>query len=94
MIYPGHDYIINNLEFTLDREPDNADAKKLLKTLENQNPAEALVSNLGLEKKINSFMRLRSPSLINRLRESFSDLEDQPSPKTIFLKLRELRNSW
>ena len=29
-IYPGHDYLINNLEFTLDREPDNEFAKKLL----------------------------------------------------------------
>jgi hydroxyacylglutathione hydrolase len=23
-VYPGHDYIENNLRFTLDREPDNA----------------------------------------------------------------------
>ena len=27
LIYPGHDYIARNLAFTLDREPDNADAK-------------------------------------------------------------------
>jgi len=26
-IYPGHDYILNNLRFTLDREPDNRVAK-------------------------------------------------------------------
>jgi hydroxyacylglutathione hydrolase len=26
LIYPGHDYIANNLRFTLDREPDNARA--------------------------------------------------------------------
>ena len=23
LIYPGHDYLLNNLAFTLDREPDN-----------------------------------------------------------------------
>jgi len=30
LVYPGHDYICNNLRFTLDREPDNARAKTLL----------------------------------------------------------------
>ena len=26
-IYPGHDYLLNNLGFTLDREPDNEKAR-------------------------------------------------------------------
>ena len=30
LVYPGHDYIANNLEFTLDREPGNNAAKALL----------------------------------------------------------------
>ena len=30
LVYPGHDYIANNLEFTLDREPDNQKAQSLL----------------------------------------------------------------
>src|ERR1044071_3382330 len=29
-IYPGHDYIANNLKFTLNREPDNKKAEQLL----------------------------------------------------------------
>ena len=29
-VFPGHDYLINNLEFTLDREPDNENAKSML----------------------------------------------------------------
>jgi hypothetical protein len=29
LIYPGHDYILNNLNFTLDREPNNERAKTL-----------------------------------------------------------------
>ena len=37
---------------------------------------------------------LQSPSVIARLREAFPDLPDDPDPKTVFLKLRELRNSW
>ena len=30
LVYPGHDYIENNLRFTLAREPGNAEAEKLL----------------------------------------------------------------
>ncbi len=94
LIYPGHDYIANNLEFTLDREPDNARAPTLLGEVEDQDPNQALVSTLGLEKEINTFFRLHSPSVIARLREAFPDLPEEPDEKTVFLKLRELRNSW
>lgn len=94
LIYPGHDYIANNLEFTLDREPDNAKASALMGDVQGQDPSAALVSTLGLEKEINTFFRLRSPSVIAKLREAFPDLPDDPDPKTVFLKLRELRNSW
>lgn len=94
LIYPGHDYITNNLEFTLDREPDNARARSLLGEVADQDPHAPKVTTLGLEKEINTFFRLHSPSVIARLRESFSDLPDDPSPRDVFLKLRELRNSW
>ncbi len=94
LIYPGHDYIANNLKFTLDREPDNARASGLLAEVEDQDPNQALVSTLGLEKEINTFFRLHSPSVIARLREAFPDLPEEPDEKTVFLKLRELRNSW
>ena len=94
LIYPGHDYIGNNLQFTLDREPDNKKAAALLDQVEDQNPDDALVSTLALEKDINTFFRLRSPSVIARLREAFPDLPDNPDAKTVFLKLRELRNTW
>ncbi len=94
LIYPGHDYITNNLEFTLDREPDNGAAKSLLGEIGDQDPDAAKVTTLGLEKEVNTFFRLHSPSVIARLRESFPDLPDQPDSKTVFLRLRELRNSW
>jgi len=94
LIYPGHDYIENNLRFTLDREPDNRRAAGLLDEVDGQNPDAPLVSTLALEKEINTFFRLHSPSVIARLREAFPDLPDAPDPKTVFLKLRELRNKW
>jgi hydroxyacylglutathione hydrolase len=93
-IYPGHDYIANNLKFTLDREPDNQRAAALLGDVANQDPDAAMVSTLALEKEINTFFRLQSPSVIARLQASFPDLPEHPDAKTVFLKLRELRNSW
>ena len=94
VVYPGHDYIARNLAFTLDREPDNAKAKAMLPQMERQDPSKALVTTLGLEKEINTFFRLTSPSLIKRLREAIPDLPDNPDQKTVFLRLRELRNRW
>jgi hydroxyacylglutathione hydrolase len=93
-VYPGHDYIAGNLKFTLDREPDNAKAKSLLSEIEDQDPAQALISTIGLEKEINAFFRLHSPTVIKTLRDAFPDLPDNPAPQTVFVKLRELRNSW
>jgi hydroxyacylglutathione hydrolase len=93
-IYPGHDYIGNNLAFTLNREPDNRKAQQLLEQVRDQDPSHAMVTTLGLEKEINTFFRLRNPSVIATLREAFPDLPENPDAKTVFLKLRELRNSW
>jgi len=93
-IFPGHDYLVNNLEFTLDREPDNATAKDMLENYRDQDPDAALVTTLAIEREINSFFRLQSPSVIARLTDQFPDLGDKPDPKAVFLKLRELRNSW
>jgi hydroxyacylglutathione hydrolase len=93
-IFPGHDYFANNLQFTMDREPDNARAQALLDDIMDQDPNNGLISTMGLEKEVNTFFRLRSPSVIAALRESFSDLPDEVDAKTVFLKLRELRNSW
>jgi hydroxyacylglutathione hydrolase len=94
LIYPGHDYIENNLRFTLSREPDNRRAQEMLEKLEGQDPSRAYVSTLAVEREINAFFRLTSPTMIARLREAFPDLPDQPDPRTVFLKLRELRNKW
>jgi hypothetical protein len=67
LVYPGHDYMANNLEFTLDREPDNARASELLGDVRDQNPNAALVFSLAMEKEINTFFRLQNPTVIARL---------------------------
>ena len=94
VIYPGHDYIVNNLNFTLDREPDNERAKQLISEVEGQDTHNALVTTLGFEKEINTFFRLQNPVVIARLRNTLPDLPDKLDDKTVFLKLRELRNDW
>jgi hydroxyacylglutathione hydrolase len=95
LVYPGHDYITNNLEFTLDREPDNVEAASLLEDLNaSHNPEHAMVTSLGQEKTVNTFFRLTSPTVIKRLREKFPELGESPSPGEVFVRLRELRNDW
>jgi hydroxyacylglutathione hydrolase len=95
LVYPGHDYITNNLEFTLDREPDNVTAARLLEELTgSHDPDQALVTSLAQEKDINAFFRLSNPTVIARLREEFSDLPDEPAPREVFIRLRALRNKW
>ena len=94
-IYPGHDYITNNLGFTLDREPDNEAAQQLAAELDDtHDPERPLVTTLAQEREINTFFRLESPTILRRLREEFPELGEQPSAKDVFIKLRELRNSW
>ncbi len=94
LIYPGHDYVENNLRFALNREPDNERAQALLDRLAGQDPARAYVSTLEVERQVNTFFRLTSPTVIAKLREAFPELSENPDQRTVFLKLRELRNSW
>lgn len=95
LVYPGHDYILNNLGFTLDREPDNEAAAVLSSELEEtHDPGNPIVTTIAQEREINTFFRLTSPTVVKRLREAFPELSDQPSPKDVFVRLRELRNSW
>jgi len=93
-VYPGHEYLARNLEFTLDREPANRDAAAVLEQARGHDPAKALVTTLAQEKRINTFFRLQSPQVIARLRARFPDLPEQPDARTVFVRLRELRNRW
>ena len=94
LIYPGHDYIVNNLQFTLAREPGNQRAQQLLKEIEDQDPGAALVTSIALEKQVNTFFRLNNPEIIEHLREADSEFGPDADEKSVFLALRRLRNSW
>lgn len=93
-IYPGHDYIVNNLDFTLDREPDNTAAKSLLAAMQQWSSERHFISNIAMEKEVNTFFRLSSESVIENLKNKFPDVDENSNEETVFLKLRELRNKW
>lgn len=93
-VFPGHEYMTRNLEFTLDREPGNEQAATRLTAAREAQPTTMPVTTLGEEKLINTFFRLKNPIVIARLRTAFPDIGEQPDEKTVFLKLRELRNKW
>lgn len=93
-IYPGHDYIENNLRFTLSREPDNQAAISLLAAIEQWNSEQHFISNIALERAVNTFFRLRSKTVIMLLAKQFEDFPRNPTEQAVFLKLRQLRDSW
>jgi hydroxyacylglutathione hydrolase len=93
-VYPGHEYMARNLAFTLDREPGNAHAAKALASARAHDPADARVTTLGEEKRVNAFLRLANPEIAARLREKFPEIGEKPDARTVFVKLRELRNKW
>ena len=93
-VYPGHEYMARNLGFTLDREPGNADAAKALASARAYDPGATPVTTMAEEKRVNAFLRLSNPEVIARLREKFPEIGDAPAARTVFVKLRELRNKW
>ncbi len=93
-IYPGHDYIENNLEFTLDREPDNQSAKELKEKFNNGLDAESFISDIGLERQINVFFRLDEHRVRLGIADSLKiDVASLDRQKT-FVGLRGLRDNW
>ena len=93
-IYPGHDYLLNNLRFTRHVEPGNEAAQQWLERQGNVPAEEQAVLTLGQEFTINSFFRLDEPGLVETLRRLVPALPAGPTPRAVFLALRELRNSW
>ena len=89
VVYPGHDYLENNLRFTLSVEPDNADAQAwLLRAVEADPTVAPITTCIGDERLFNSFFRLDSPSI----RQQLDCLSG--SDKAVFIALRSRRDGW
>lgn len=88
-IYPSHDYAQNNLNFTLNYDPENEDAKQMLAKIESGSiDTTNLVTTIETECKVNCFFRYDNSRLRNNLNM------DKSTDKEVFIKLRELRNQW
>lgn len=85
----GHSYAANNLKFTLSVDPGNETVKNKLSEVESKGES---ITTLAEEKKYNPFMRLGDAAIISNLKKDDPDMSDDP--KSVFLKLRELRNNW
>lgn len=89
MVYPGHDYVKNNIAFAQTREPDNPDHEKILNKVKNANDmGEICFLDMGEERQINPFLRLAQKTIQENLPTPSQD------PKEVFLQLRQLRNEW
>jgi hydroxyacylglutathione hydrolase len=89
IIYPGHDYLENNIRFTLKHEPSNTQAKLWLEKYQqvdiNDHP---LTTTLADEKQINTFLRLDNKEIQGNLNTT------SVSEKETFIALRALRDKW
>ena len=93
-IYPGHDYLLNNLRFTRHVEPSNVAALDWLRQCESTEPENMPVLTLADERTINSFFRLGERGLREGLGKQVPAIGRDSSEREVFLALRELRNGW
>ncbi len=92
-MFPGHEYLLRNLGFTLDAEPSNQAARELAQRVtETWRQRHADVDD-GQERQVNVFFRLDQPEIIagaaGRERPCWPE-----ATREVFLALRELRNRW
>ena len=93
-VFPGHDYLVRNLGFTLDREPGNDAARELARRCAALGGESMPTLTLAEERQVNVFFRLASPEIIAGLSRAGAISGAHPSAREVFLALRELRNRW
>jgi hydroxyacylglutathione hydrolase len=89
LIYPGHEYLKRNLEFTLNIEKSNQKAQAFLTKIKNLNMDEVFfVNDMKIERQINTFLRLHEPEIAEGLGLSGESAEK------VFYTLRQKRDNW
>lgn len=93
-LYPGHDYLKNNCQFTLSLEPDNKEAKAwLLQAARYPDAPEKRITTIACEKAINLFFRLDKPAVQQAIRKACHNSKLEQA-KDYFIALRQCRNKW
>jgi hydroxyacylglutathione hydrolase len=93
-VFPGHEYLLRNLGFTLDREPSNEAARELAQRVTGLAATDIPVLSLGQEKQVNVFFRLEQPEIIAGVKRARPAMLTEVTPRAVFLALRDLRNRW
>ena len=93
-VYCAHEYTSSNLQFASAVEPDNADLAEYASktTALRQNSQPTLPSTIGLELKINPFLRIRESEVINAALKR-SD-RDQLSESEVFAAIRSWKDTF
>jgi hydroxyacylglutathione hydrolase len=91
-LYFGHEYTEKNLEFSLDVEPSNREARKLLRKVRQLRSAGRFTtpSTISQEFATNPFLRTEEPEIRRRARELEPNIN--LNPVTIFRVLRDYKN--
>lgn len=91
LIYPGHDYLPNNLAFALSLQPDLQPALALKAEADTQTPDSRTVTTFAQELSFNLFLRLDDAALSDALAE-----RGYPTDSALdrFRALRALRDQW
>lgn len=88
-VYPGHEYLVNNLQFCLSLEANNESAKEWLSKAEAHDWARGnIVTTIGDERLFNPFFRLTNSTIKTNL--SLLDA----TAREVFIELRVRRDSW
>lgn len=91
ILYPGHDYMKNNLGFSLAWEPNNQDSIYWQKQVQELSPNDMPYMTLGQERLYNPFLRLTNETLVENLKRHGADIKNE---RDVFTVLRKHRDSW
>lgn len=89
LIYPGHEYLKRNLEFSQSIFGNDYSVDNFLKKISTLNLDEVFfINSMKTEREINSFLNLKSL----KVRKTLGMIKSQD--QEVFIRLRELRNKW
>ena len=96
LIYGGHDYVIQNLEFALQVDSENADLKARLAACREEREVEELSqpSTLAEELKTNPFLRVTQPFLRATLSHWPAERAEDVPPAELFARLRKRKDKY
>ncbi|MBE9516636.1 MAG: hydroxyacylglutathione hydrolase [Proteobacteria bacterium] len=95
VVYCAHEYTAANLKFALAVEPENRDIHDYIQWVSDKrkNGLPTLPSTIGREKKINPYLRVNQPDVMQAARQQNPGL-DSSDPVQVFITLRRWKDSF